>query len=102
MERVNKTLDIIPNKLKRQLTLRKIQSLVINPSQDITLIARKHFNQLPGTLKFFLRRIGIDGKSGNAILSYILFESSFTRELIALGYEDTKNREQEIKSFYQM
>jgi NTE family protein len=33
------------------------------------------------------------------LLSYLLFERGFTRELIALGYEDTRARADEIRAF---
>jgi NTE family protein len=36
------------------------------------------------------------------LLSYLLFERGFTRELIALGYQDAKTRATEIRDFLQL
>jgi NTE family protein len=38
-------------------------------------------------------------RDGSALLSYLLFEKSFCRELIALGYQDTMPRSKEILQF---
>jgi NTE family protein len=35
-------------------------------------------------------------------LSYLLFERGFTREMIAMGYEDAKARSGEIRDFLQL
>ena len=103
LERINKTLSVIPEKIKRtQLSLKPISSLVISPSFDINIIARKYFTELPKSLRRFLKRIGIDGNSGDAILSYILFEKAFTQELITLGYQDTLKQKQSVIDFYQV
>jgi NTE family protein len=37
---------------------------------------------------------------GNALVSYLLFESAYTQELIALGEADAQAQEQEIYKFF--
>lgn len=102
LNRVNQTLSKIPEKIKaKSFSLKSIDSLVINPSQDLNAIASEHFTAMPRGLRFFLKRIGIDGHSGAAVLSYLLFEKPFTRELITLGYRDAMQKQQQILEFFQ-
>ncbi len=103
LNRINTTLSKIPQKIrKREFELKSIDTLVINPSFDLNLIAREHFRAMPRTLRFFLKRIGVDGDSGDAILSYLLFEKPFTRALIALGHQDAMDKRDEILKFYRI
>ncbi|MGB0495393.1 MAG: patatin-like phospholipase family protein [Kangiellaceae bacterium] len=99
--RVNRTLDLIPEDVrKRETNLRKIETFVISPSQDLSEISAKHFHVLPPIVKFFFKRLGIDDDEGSSILSYLLFESSYTRELIELGYQDAMKLKKEILEFF--
>jgi hypothetical protein len=43
--------------------------------------------------------LGGRNAASTLLLSYLLFERGFTRELIALGYEDAKARADEIRAF---
>ena len=36
---------------------------------------------------------------GGQLMSYLMFQDSFTRELIALGYQDTMRRSEDVLSF---
>ena len=51
-----------------------------------------------------LRAVGVhgNGKSarGTALASYLLFESSFTRELIHLGFTDALAKRDEVVEFF--
>ncbi|MEE4243820.1 MAG: patatin-like phospholipase family protein [Kangiellaceae bacterium] len=101
LQRINDSLAKIPDKIRdKSFKLRPINTLVINPSEDISQIARHHFDILPRYLKFFLRRIGIDGDSGDTVLSYLLFEKPFTKQLINLGYRDALRMREQIIDFH--
>jgi len=101
IRRVNRTIDLIPEDVRKKKTkLKKIETFVISPSKDLSEISGKHFHVLPPVVKFFFRRLGIDDDEGSSILSYLLFESAYTKELIDLGYQDAMNIEQEIIDFF--
>ena len=101
LQRINRTIELIP---KRRLddgsvALKPVEVLVISPSRDIGKIAASHAHRLPRTLRYFLRGIGAMGKNGTNLLSYLLFERAYCRELMALGYRDTLKRRQEVMAF---
>lgn len=79
--------------------VRRIEALVITPSQDLSEIARRHRHELPGSLRAVLRTLGAGNSAGTQLLSYLLFERGYTRELIALGRSDARARAAEIRKF---
>ena len=101
LERINKTVDIIPQrKLKNtELPLRKIDVDVISPSADISTLAHKYIQDLPRTIRYLLKGLGALRTSDSALASYLLFERRYCRELIRLGYEDTKKQNDIIADF---
>jgi len=102
LERVNATLKLIPEKIKNKQKdqLKQIESLVISPGFDIDEVAAEHYQSLPKLLRFFLKRAGISEQSGGSILSYLLFEQSFTQHLMQKGFEETLLRSEEIIEFF--
>jgi NTE family protein len=101
LERINKTISAIPvnERDKHGIKLREVDVLKIYPSQPIDEIAAGHIQELPKTLRFFLRGSGATRSPGAAAVSYLLFEPGFTRSLISLGFRDAKEREEEIRAF---
>jgi NTE family protein len=79
--------------------VRRIDALVITPSRDLSEIARRHRYELPRSLRALLRTIGANNSAGTQLLSYLLFERGYTRELIALGHADARARAEEIREF---
>ena len=73
--------------------------LVIQPSVDPTTIARKHVARLPRSLRSLLRTIGALEARGGLLVSYLLFDAAYTRELMRLGYSDAESRRSEILEF---
>ena len=102
LERINRTVRLIPpDRLSDSATqLRPVKVLFITPSQPIERIAARFLHELPATVRFVLKPTGALNRSGSNLASYLLFEQSFCRALIDLGYQDTISREAEIKEFF--
>jgi NTE family protein len=102
LERINRTVKLIPpDKMSDSaLQLRPVKVLFITPSQPLERIAARFIHELPGTVRFILRPTGALNRSGSNLASYLLFEESFCRALIDLGYQDTMARETEVREFF--
>jgi NTE family protein len=102
LERINRTVRLIPpDKLAdSNVQLRAVKVLFITPSQPLERIASRFIHELPRTVRFVLRPTGALNRSGSNLASYLLFEESFCRALIDLGYKDTVDREKEVREFF--
>jgi NTE family protein len=104
MQRINNTLSIIPDDVKKKagMTLRPVKSLVIAPSERLDYLAARHAKALPWPVRLLLRGIGAMNRQGGALTSYLLFEQPYTRALIDLGYKDVMDRQEEVKAFLEI
>jgi NTE family protein len=104
LERINRTLAYVPPDRQRDggLQLRPVRVLFITPSQPIERIAARFLHELPRSVRFILRPTGALNRSGSNLASYLLFEQSFCRALIDLGYQDTVAREAEVRAFFDL
>ena len=94
--RLNQVVDLAPQAIPGA---HKIATLLIAPSVDLAQLALDHARSLPRALRALLRVIGARGRGGAQLASFLLFESSYTSELIRIGYADAQRRRAELCEF---
>lgn len=100
IERINRTLELIPPTAEAHTELRKIPILEISPSKDLGNLACDQFTNFPKILKHALRGIGATEKKGWDLISYLAFEKPYTTMLLDLGYQDAMRKQTEIEEFF--
>ena len=55
---------------------------------------------LPRTVRALMSMLGATEQRGLGLMSYLLFQSSYTRELIALGRKDTLAQRERVIEFF--
>ena len=98
MNRINRTVDTL-NAHQIPTDLKKVESFLINPSVNFNEIASQHFLQLPMAVRSLLRLTGITQHSESSLTSYLLFEKSYTKRLIEVGYQDAMQQMPELLDF---
>ncbi len=101
LTRINATLSMVPDALRDKMPLRKVDLLVIAPSERLDDIASRHVSSLPLPIRTLLSGIGATEARGAVLASYLLFESSYTCELIQLAQKDTLARRADVLSFFE-
>jgi NTE family protein len=99
LRKINDLVDIMPNEVRERTNLKKVEVLVVSPSQPLEKIAERYTAELPWTIRLLLRLIGVRHRSGGTLVSYLLSEKKFCRALIDLGYQDALKRRAEITDF---
>jgi NTE family protein len=101
MTRINQLIDSVSPEHRTGLLqrMRPIDTMLIVPSKDLRVIAHEHRRELPFAVRGLLRGIGGRSSGENRLLSFLMFEKKYTRELIDLGYRDAMKVKDELMAF---
>jgi NTE family protein len=97
LERINRLLENADAESRGDL--RKIELLLLRPSQDLGLLANEYEARLPRTFRFLTRGLGTRATRSNDLLSLVMFQPDYLRRLIQLGEADAEERAEEIETF---
>jgi NTE family protein len=98
LERLQRDNQLLASAGTAATGLRRTEVLSITPRVDFGPIAQRHADDVPRALRALLRVMGAANPGGRTLLSYLLFEGSYARELIAHGYADAMARREEIQA----
>jgi len=79
--------------------LRRVSTLVLRPSQDLGRLAAEFEPRLPPAFRFATRGLGTRDTESPDALSLIMFQSDYTRRLMALGEADSEAQRDVIDAF---
>lgn len=102
LERINKLLStnqLDQSKIDGCERVRPLTPLVITPSVNLSELAEQHQRDLPYLITYFVTSLGRDAASCADLMSYLLFASRYTTDLIDIGYRDASARIDEIEDF---
>jgi len=100
LERINQTVRALGRRGAEAPTgLSEVACFTLHPSQNLAAIANLYQNALPRPLRFFLGALAGRGRPDSILSSYLLFERSYCRHLMALGYADAMRNADAIRAF---
>jgi len=79
--------------------MRPLTTFLITPSVNLSQLAEQHLRDMPYLIRYFVSSLGRDAASCADLMSYLLFTSKYTSDLIEVGYHDANERIDEIESF---
>lgn len=99
LERINRTLALMPAGVIHPEGLRPIELLVLRPSRDLGELTAGMARHLPRSLRILTRGLGASTDSPSDFLSYLLFERPYLEKIIDVGFDDAKAQWDTIERF---
>lgn len=100
INRINEMVSLLPKGKGSEAELKRVDYIWVSPSGDIGEIASERSTHLPRMLRFFLKTLG-HIEDAHELVSYLLFESNFCKQLIEMGYQDGLEQRDSIIHFLQ-
>lgn len=79
--------------------MRVVTPFTIGPSEDLALVAERCAHAMPRLLRHLMDGLGTPDAQSADLMSYLLFDSSYTRALIDIGYRDASGSIDELEHF---
>lgn len=100
MMRLNQVLNLVPASTRSQHPeVAHVDALLLAPTRDLGQMAIARADRLPKGVRYLLHGLGGTEGTGGNLLSYLLFDRDYCRELLALGFSDAMNRRDEVAAF---
>lgn len=102
LTRINQIVGQVPAGTLRKTPwspLKRIDTHIIVPSRDVRSIARRHVDEFPRSVRTLLRGVGGFNPGGLQLMSYLLFQRGFCRDLMQLGYHDCMAARRKLEPF---
>ena len=79
--------------------MRVVMPLALSPSEDLAMVAQRFAHRMPRLVRYVMDGLGTPDAQSADLMSYLLFDASYTRALIEIGYRDAAERIDEIEAF---
>jgi NTE family protein len=97
MQQINDLVARLPE--NQRDGLRRIDLLVLRPSQDLGRLANEYEPELPRAFRFLTRGLGTREARSNDLLSLLMFQGNYIKRLIQMGEADAAARISTIRRF---
>jgi len=92
-----RTGDLGPAVLREPM--RVVTPFMLGPSEDLALVAERCAHRMPRILRHVMDGLGTPDAQSADLMSYLLFDGSYTRALIDIGYRDASSAIDELEHF---
>ncbi len=100
LSRINRLVAALPQDREPVAGLRSVDLLLLRPSRDLGQLASGMESRLPRMVRFVVQSLGGRRAGASDLVSYLLFEPTYTETLMDLGYSDAISQWAEIEQFF--
>jgi NTE family protein len=79
--------------------IRPVTPCTLAPSEDLALVAQRFAHRMPRLVRYGLEALGTPDAQSADLMSYLLFDATYTRTLVEIGYDDAARRCAELEAF---